>query len=390
MSAVTSTTSFTKVFSNSENNEGLILLEDSLESPSNNLLGHLYSQWLPSNSKHQKNIWFLNFSNNTQKYKNLSKKYNNANFIVIDYYSDTFGWNSNRSTTTSLDVVPLIFKSESISTSSNSIIQMIEKVYNTVSPKLKEKPILLIDSLSTLVLKNGLSDTCNLIRTLINVNFQKPKPTENVDNQQQTGKQHSLGVEKNRVKTGIQGSLSTTSGRGSGRSSSSSTGSNSRTFNNIFTILHSDLHEQEPTVQKQLQYISSVSIQVQPLPPKLKYSETLPHPYESSITLITKKKSGRVIRTVEYYYINSQTKTVHFDSSESLQEKQQESTPDPTADLSFNLKLTMEEKQAKDSVILPYKHQGLDQQILTNNDLIIEDPDEEDYDDEDPDEDLDI
>ncbi|EAL69238.1 hypothetical protein DDB_G0276569 [Dictyostelium discoideum AX4] len=379
--------SFTKVFSSSGSDAvgGLILLEDSLESSSQHLLNHLYSLWLPTISKQHRNIWFLNFSSTISEYKQLSKKYNNCNFIVIDYYSDSFGWNNNNNNnsnnnniTENLQQIPMIFKS--VKHDSASIIKDIQNVYNCVPNKFKENPIILINSISTLILKSGLSDTCNLIRSLTNYNFNKVKQDKEKQEKEQKEQQDNNNnnnkkkIEKiNKIETGIEGSVSNRIKM-------------EKSFSCIFAILHTDLHEYEQSVQKQLQYISSVSIQVTPLSAKLKYSESLPHPYESTITLITKKRSGRVVRNVEYYYINNATGKVEFDSAESLQTKQEEQEPDPTQNLSFNLKLTEDEKQARDSVVLPYRHQG------NNNEqtLLIEDPDDEDFDDEDPDDDLDI
>ncbi|KAN0035596.1 hypothetical protein ACTA71_004878 [Dictyostelium dimigraforme] len=380
--------SFTKVFSSSGSDTvgGLILLEDSLESSSQHLLNHLYSLWLPTISKQHRNIWFLNFSSTISEYRQLSKKYNNCNFIVIDYYSDSFGWNnsnnSSNNITENLQQIPMVFKY--VKHDSTSIIKDIQNVYNCVPSKFKENPIILINSISTLVLKSGLSDTCNLIRSLTNYNFNKVKQDkekqEKEKEQQQQQQQQEQDknnnkkkIEKiNKIETGIEGSVSNRIKM-------------DKSFSCIFAILHTDLHEYEQSVQKQLQYISSVSIQVTPLSAKLKYSESLPHPYESTITLITKKRSGRVVRNVEYYYINNFTGKVEFDSAESLQTKQEEQEPDPTQNLSFNLKLTEDEKQARDSVVLPYRHQGNNEQTL-----LIEDPDDEDFDDEDPDDDLDI
>ncbi|KAF2072824.1 hypothetical protein CYY_005867 [Polysphondylium violaceum] len=372
MSVVTPNTStFLKVFQNtSDNVGGLILLEDTIESSSQNLLNHMYSYWLPTTSKQHRNIWFLNFNNTINEYKQLSKKYNQCNFVVIDFYSDPFGWNQPHTITqgatsllsNNLVQVPMIFKSSQHD--SNSIVNMIQNVFNAVPAKLKESPILLINSISTLVLKNGLSDTCSLIRTLINYNFNSATTAATNED-----KDKKKSIKGNKMETGIDGSLNRKK--------------QDKTFTNIFAILHTDLHEMDITVSKELQYISSVSIQVTELSPKLKYSESLPHPYESTITLITKKRSGRVVRNVEYYYINSNGK-VEFDSAESLESQIQEAEVDPTENLSFNLKLSEEEKLAKNNVVLPYRHQGNDQT------LIIEDPDEEDFDDEDPDDDLDI
>lgn len=68
---------------------------------------------------------------------------------------------------------------------------------------------------------------------------------------------------------------------------------------------------------------------------------------------------------------------------------------DPTANLSFNLSLTDQQRQQKENLVLPYlKAQQLEVSIdeeKKNSGLIYYDPDAaDDFDDEDPDDDLDI
>ncbi len=68
---------------------------------------------------------------------------------------------------------------------------------------------------------------------------------------------------------------------------------------------------------------------------------------------------------------------------------------DPTENLSFNLKLTDSEKQARSQVKLPYmldqeqKAVHLDRTVGSGK-IIYEPDDADDFDEEDPDEDLDI
>eukprot|EP01132_Coremiostelium_polycephalum_P008266 gene8266-10156_t len=345
MTSITTGTSFTKVFSN-DSEGGLVLLEDRLESS--------------------------------------------------NFYSNPLSWIKEDEIKVQLQhqqqEQPIIYKSNE----TDKIIQVLQNIFNQVPSSFKEKPILYINSLSSYVYRHGISKTCNLLRTLSELNFTSTSVVGNsqkVENKKSTTT--TAGI--NKIETGIDGSLKrntpTTSTTSNTTTTTNSTTSSrlssstrvSRTFHTILSLLHTDLHETDPSIQKQLQYISNVSIQVTPLPPKLRLSETLPHPYESTITIVTKKRSGRVVRNVEYYYINKIGK-IEFDSGESLQVKQQSKEVDPTENLSFNLKLTDEEKKAKESVVLPYRHQGNNESTL-----IIEDPDQDDdYDDEDPDDDLDI
>ena len=55
---------------------------------------------------------------------------------------------------------------------------------------------------------------------------------------------------------------------------------------------------------------------------------------------------------------------------------------DPTKDLTFNLKLTDEEKAAKENVMLPYTHH-----LHKGATIVMDEPDD---DEEDPDDDLDL
>ncbi|KZT06922.1 uncharacterized protein LAESUDRAFT_759086 [Laetiporus sulphureus 93-53] len=69
----------------------------------------------------------------------------------------------------------------------------------------------------------------------------------------------------------------------------------------------------------------------------------------------------------------------------------EESGPDPTKNLSFNLNLTIEQQQSRAQVPLPYAHEGKQARTSAAPAAILYDPDSaDDIDDDDPDEDLDI
>ncbi|KAI7860162.1 Elongator complex protein 5 [Circinella umbellata] len=76
---------------------------------------------------------------------------------------------------------------------------------------------------------------------------------------------------------------------------------------------------------------------------------------------------------------------------ESHQQQPQPQQPDPTANLSFNLSLTDNQRRAKDNVELPYMKVQEQQQQQPSSGVIYYEPDAgDDFDDEDPDDDLDI
>ncbi|GAM25103.1 hypothetical protein SAMD00019534_082780 [Acytostelium subglobosum LB1] len=366
--------SFTKVLHTQETLNGLLLLEDCLESSAQHLLNHIYDEWLGpvgNNNSSKKSVWFINQSIPLIEYTKLAKKYNNVNFVVIDCYSDPFGWKKNeqqlaQTQSQQQQQSPIVFNCTG--QDSASCLDALKLAFNSnrVPQRLKDNPILIINTLSAFVLKNGLSDTCNLVRTLINYNFNNVHTTTTSSTTNAATATATTTSSKNKIDTGIQPHSK----------------KSEKSFSCVLGILHSDLHYSDQTVERQLQYISSTSIQVTPLPAKLLLSQSLSNPYEATITVITKKRSGRVLRNVEYYYVKNGR--LEFDSADLFEKKEEEKEADPTQNLSFNLKLTDEEKAAKDSVVLPYRHQG-------ENQLVIEDViDDDDYDDEDPDDDLDI
>ncbi|KAI8137104.1 Elongator complex protein 5 [Fennellomyces sp. T-0311] len=111
-----------------------------------------------------------------------------------------------------------------------------------------------------------------------------------------------------------------------------------------------------------------------------------------------RKKSGKVQYETDGFYLGSKgliavpaskltgesaEQQVSMDMDE-LQPQQ----PDPTANLSFNLSLTDNQRRAKDNVELPYMK--VQQQQSGGGNIYYEPDAGDDFDDEDPDDDLDI
>lgn len=119
-----------------------------------------------------------------------------------------------------------------------------------------------------------------------------------------------------------------------------------------------------------------------------------------------RKKSGKVLYESNGFVMNSTTGLLDVVPANQLTgalNKEQEPEPeemevdkkmDPTANLSFNLSLTDEQRKTKESLVLPFmKAQQLEVSVdeEKKSGLIYYDPDAaDDFDDEDPDEDLDI
>lgn len=119
-----------------------------------------------------------------------------------------------------------------------------------------------------------------------------------------------------------------------------------------------------------------------------------------------RKKSGKVTYESNGFIFNDKTKRLDVIAKNQLVHEKKDNVEeelttatesmkiDPTANLSFNLSLTEEQRKAKENLILPhYKAQQLEVSIdeEKKQGLIYYDPDAaDDFDDEDPDDDLDI
>ncbi|KAJ3157692.1 hypothetical protein HDU89_000068 [Geranomyces variabilis] len=125
------------------------------------------------------------------------------------------------------------------------------------------------------------------------------------------------------------------------------------------------------------------------------------------VEVMHKRKSGKITREVDVYTTDSDKWRVNTleqvrGSDDFVEEKKPiEDEPDPTANLSFNLKLTDEQRAARSEVVLPYLHMQQADSAGTVQQHQIQQPavssaeaaiyyDDDDYDEEDPDADLDI
>lgn len=117
--------------------------------------------------------------------------------------------------------------------------------------------------------------------------------------------------------------------------------------------------------------------------------------------ILHKRKTGKVIRKLESLSIGDDHKLTEHEerdwnvSSSDIHSTEPTKEADPTKDLTFNLKLTDDEKQARSNLKLPYMfHEEKTSEVTINRPgegRVFYQPDEaDDFDEEDPDDDLDI
>ncbi|CAJ1086177.1 elongator complex protein 5 [Xyrichtys novacula] len=154
----------------------------------------------------------------------------------------------------------------------------------------------------------------------------------------------------------------------------------------IIALLHADMH-QRGTVGSVCHLASSV-IKVAP---GMKGDET--------VAKITKRsKSGKVVQDEEIFSIKEDLSvTVHSKRSQPglKQTETEEQEADPTANLTFNLRLSDTEREAKEKLALPFVFSKEKKSALLHSGpgsgRILYEPDaNDDYDQEDPDDDLDV
>lgn len=117
--------------------------------------------------------------------------------------------------------------------------------------------------------------------------------------------------------------------------------------------------------------------------------------------VLHKRKTGKVIKKVESFSIGPDHKLTEHEerdwraSSSAIHNESTREQVDPTQNLTFNLKLTDDERQARSNLKLPYMyHEEKTSEVTVNcpgEGRVFYQPDEaDDFDDEDPDDDLDI
>lgn len=154
----------------------------------------------------------------------------------------------------------------------------------------------------------------------------------------------------------------------------------------IISLLHSDLHQQG--VVGIVCYLASTLISVAPA-----------NNERHSVAKTTRRtKSGKVMQEEEYFSVSEDaTLSVQAKARQPghAQREQDVSEADPTSNLTFNLRLSEEERQAKENVALPFVFSQQKKSALLRptpgSGRIMYEPDVyDDFDEEDPDDDLDL
>ncbi|XP_068444103.1 elongator complex protein 5 [Clinocottus analis] len=154
----------------------------------------------------------------------------------------------------------------------------------------------------------------------------------------------------------------------------------------IMALLHVDLH-QRGTVGS----VCNLATSVITVAPGMKGDE--------AVAKITKRsKSGKVVQDEEIFSIQSDQTVIVQSKSSQLGHKKadpEEQETDPTANLTFNLRLSNTEREAKQKLALPFVFSKEKKKALlhssTGSGRILYEPDaNDDYDQEDPDDDLDV
>lgn len=177
-----------------------------------------------------------------------------------------------------------------------------------------------------------------------------------------------------------------------------------------------------PSLTDGLQRFFSVSVQLQPPPQtemsnmaqltgfnpveQFSYMNTMSNNMTALAKIMWKRKSGKILHETNAVRFDGQRVVVSAaiqDEEETEDEPEAPASADPTANLSFNLTLTDEQRRAKEKLVLPYmKAQNRGVVEVDSGDRsgnaeppstgsIYYEPDAaDDFDDEDPDEDLDI
>lgn len=196
----------------------------------------------------------------------------------------------------------------------------------------------------------------------------------------------------------------------------------------VIALHHTDITysnssvEHLPSLTDGLQRFFSVSVQLQPPPQtemsnmaqltgfnpveQFSYMNTMSNNTTALTKIMWKRKSGKILHETNAVRFDGQRVVVSAaiqDEEEPEDEPEAPVAADPTANLSFNLTLTDEQRRAKEKLVLPYmKAQNRGVVEVDSGDRsgnveppstgsIYYEPDAaDDFDDEDPDEDLDI
>nr|XP_033781400.1 elongator complex protein 5 [Geotrypetes seraphini] len=158
----------------------------------------------------------------------------------------------------------------------------------------------------------------------------------------------------------------------------------------IISLLHGDLHE--PAVVASVCCLASTVVTMMPAPSGGAQAAAL---------VLQRKKSRKIVRVTEYFTVLEHFVLKSLDQHQPLLKMagDKEETPaaeaDPAANLTFNLRLSEEERHAKERLLLPYHLSTEMKSSLLQSHAgaakIYYEPDAaDDMDEEDPDDDLDV
>ncbi|KAI4900169.1 hypothetical protein NFI96_023895 [Prochilodus magdalenae] len=153
----------------------------------------------------------------------------------------------------------------------------------------------------------------------------------------------------------------------------------------IFGLLHGDLHQQG--IIESICHLASTVITV----------TSGNNAHHAMAKTVHRKKSGKVMREEEFFSVTEDLtlSIVKGPSQSGHVEMQPDTKADPASNLTFNLRLSEVEREAKEKVALPFvfsqeKKSALLKQSQGSGRIIYEPDASDDFDEEDPDDDLDV
>ncbi|XP_028654275.1 elongator complex protein 5 [Erpetoichthys calabaricus] len=167
------------------------------------------------------------------------------------------------------------------------------------------------------------------------------------------------------------------------------------TVKRIIALMHSELHDQG--IVGSVSHMANTVVTLSPIPEFTTVNWEV-DPYAIGET-VQRKKSGKVNREEECYTVQKDfSLIIHHDlhnRKQAIPKPDNTAQVDPAANLTFNLRLSEEERHAKERLSLPFtfsekkKHSIL--QPRPGGGKIVYEPDaQDDFDEEDPDDDLDV
>ncbi|XP_053114779.1 elongator complex protein 5 isoform X2 [Hemicordylus capensis] len=165
----------------------------------------------------------------------------------------------------------------------------------------------------------------------------------------------------------------------------------------LLALLHRDLHPHGEL--ETLHSLAGVVVMLELAPETMPRGDGVPQ----TAVMLHRKRRGQVVRKKEYFVVlpSLDLKPLHEPSRDAVSIKEGpedckvSTAADPTANLTFNLRLSEAERQAKESVPLPYhfseeKKSSLLQTPAGVSKVYYEPDASDDVDEEDPDDDLDV